>query len=347
MIGIGLSLIWLISVSTRPPMPVLGREPGTQAFRELAEHPDDEQVPGVVVMRLDGGLFFATSDALEDRIREVPLTSTGISGIVLDCGGVDFIDSQGSAKLGEIAELTGVAGVSLRLARVKPGVRELLLRDGVVDRIGKEGFIRTRPGGQGTDRSRGWPRRVSSMTCAGCGVAGRRQLSSPWFPLPHLVRMGQDRVQSHHATLPSRCSHTVLDAEGCLLMAAAGEPNAADRMHRRRRLAVRILLRCRPAGHHRRSTRQRVHGHGHHVAAAPVPRRHGDAAHGRLPAHSTERLTKVQDRAHGPRDHPGPDPPLPKSTAALVNRLEPTWSGPVFGSERRRDVAAGRRCGSR
>jgi len=32
MIGIGLSLIWLISVATRPRMPLLGREPGTQAF---------------------------------------------------------------------------------------------------------------------------------------------------------------------------------------------------------------------------------------------------------------------------------------------------------------------------
>jgi MFS superfamily sulfate permease-like transporter len=67
MIGIGLSLIWLISVATRPPMPLLGREPGTQAFRELDEHPGDEQFPGIVVLRLDGGLFFATSDALEDR----------------------------------------------------------------------------------------------------------------------------------------------------------------------------------------------------------------------------------------------------------------------------------------
>ena len=67
LIGIGLSLIWLISVATRPPMPLLGREPGTQAFRELDEHPGDEQFPGIVVVRLDGGLFFATSDALEDR----------------------------------------------------------------------------------------------------------------------------------------------------------------------------------------------------------------------------------------------------------------------------------------
>ena len=136
MVGIGLSLIWLISVATRPPMPLLGREPGTQVFRELDEHPEDERFPGVVVLRLDGGLFFATSDALEDRIREVALSTPDISGIVLDCEGIDFIDSQGSAKMREILELTEQAGVTLRLARVKPAVRELLRRDHVLDRIG-------------------------------------------------------------------------------------------------------------------------------------------------------------------------------------------------------------------
>jgi sulfate permease, SulP family len=136
MVGIGLSLLWLISVATRPPMPLLGREAGTQVFRELDEHPGDESVAGVVVLRLDGGLFFATSDALEDRIREVALSTSDIGGIVLDCEGVDFIDSQGSAKLREILELTEQAGVTLRLARVKPAVRELLRRDNVLDRIG-------------------------------------------------------------------------------------------------------------------------------------------------------------------------------------------------------------------
>ena len=54
-------------------MPLLGREPGTEDFRELDEHPGDERFPGVAVLRLDGGLFFATSDALEDRIRDVAL----------------------------------------------------------------------------------------------------------------------------------------------------------------------------------------------------------------------------------------------------------------------------------
>ena len=119
-------------------MPLLGREPGTQAFQELDEHPGDEQFPGVVVLRLDGGLFFATSDALEDRVREVALSTPEITGIVLDCEGMDFIDSQGSAKMREILDLTEQAGVTLRLARVKPAVRELLARDGVLDRMGAD-----------------------------------------------------------------------------------------------------------------------------------------------------------------------------------------------------------------
>ena len=138
LIGIGLSLLWLISVATRPPMPMLAREPGTQVFRELDEHPSDEQFPGLVILRLDGGLFFATSDALEDRVREVALATPDITGIVLDCEGIDFIDSQGAAKMGEILELTQQAEVTLRLARVKPAVYEVLERDGFLERIGTD-----------------------------------------------------------------------------------------------------------------------------------------------------------------------------------------------------------------
>jgi len=38
----------------------------------------------------------------------------------------------------EIYELTGQAGLTLRLARLKPSVRELLARDGILGRIGEE-----------------------------------------------------------------------------------------------------------------------------------------------------------------------------------------------------------------
>ena len=69
MIGVVLSLGWLIYVATRPPMPLLGREAGTQVFRDLDENPADETFPGIAVLRIDGGLFFATAEALEERVR--------------------------------------------------------------------------------------------------------------------------------------------------------------------------------------------------------------------------------------------------------------------------------------
>lgn len=136
-IGIGLSLLWLIAVATHPQIPTLGREPGTQVFRDVLENPDDEQIPGVVVVRLDGGLFFATADALEDRIRTL-IQSEEPRCVVLDCEGINFLDSQGSASIDDLLVLCRQADVTLRLARVKPGVRAVLEREGTIERLGTD-----------------------------------------------------------------------------------------------------------------------------------------------------------------------------------------------------------------
>jgi anti-anti-sigma regulatory factor len=51
---------------------------------------------------------------------------------------VNFVDSQGSAKLAELARVVQAEGVELRLARVKPQVRAVLEADGVLDQIGRD-----------------------------------------------------------------------------------------------------------------------------------------------------------------------------------------------------------------
>ena len=114
-VGVVLSLGWLIYVSTRPPMSA-------------------ETFPGVTVLRLDGGLFFATAEALEERVRALP--DDGRHALVLDFAGVNFVDSQGAAKVGEIHELTAADGVALHLAGARPQVLAVLEADGIVERIG-------------------------------------------------------------------------------------------------------------------------------------------------------------------------------------------------------------------
>jgi high affinity sulfate transporter 1 len=136
-VGVVLSLGWLVYVATRPPMSLLGREAGTQVFRDLEAHAGDETFPGVAVLSLDGGLFFATAEALENRVREL-IDAGGLRALVLDLEGADFVDSQGSTKLTELHELTEADGITLRLARVKPAVRKVLEADGVIDLIGAD-----------------------------------------------------------------------------------------------------------------------------------------------------------------------------------------------------------------
>ena len=137
-IGIALSLGWLVYVATRPPIPLLGREVGTQVFRSIDDFPDDEVVPGITVLRLDGGLFFATAEAFDDRIRGLTEIDPPPHALVLDLEGVNFIDSQGAAKLTEIQAFTDARNITLRLARMKPHVATVLRSEGMLDRIGAD-----------------------------------------------------------------------------------------------------------------------------------------------------------------------------------------------------------------
>ena len=137
-VGIVLSLLWLINVTTRPSMPLLGRETGTHVYRDLKEYPDDETYPGIAVIRIDGGVFFATAAALDERVRAVLARQPDLHSLVLDFEGVNFVDSQGAAKLSDLHELTDASAIDLRLARVKPDVSRVLAADGVIDRIGRD-----------------------------------------------------------------------------------------------------------------------------------------------------------------------------------------------------------------
>ena len=119
--GIALSLGWLVYVATTPAIPVIAAE------------------DGLVVLRPDGGLFFATADALHDRLRQITRDSDPpLRAVVLDLEGVDFVDSQGSAKLVELADLAAVNRITLSLVRVKAPVLAVLEADGVVERIGAD-----------------------------------------------------------------------------------------------------------------------------------------------------------------------------------------------------------------
>ncbi len=135
-IGVGISMIWLVAVSALPYIPELGRKPGTDAFYDLERHDDCETIPGLRILRFDGGLFFVNADALADRLRQIRVEDpTGLDGVILSMEGVNFIDTEGADVLMAIAQAGIDQGIDLHLARVKPQVIDVLERDGFFDLV--------------------------------------------------------------------------------------------------------------------------------------------------------------------------------------------------------------------
>jgi len=137
--GLMLSLLVLIARSSRPDIPVLGRWPGTKVFHRLDENPDSETYPGLVIIRFDGPLYFATANVLRDKVREVTTdVAPPVTMVLIDMEGVNYIDLEGCDMLNEIAANMKRVGVEIHLARVKHDVMELLEKDGVDENIGRD-----------------------------------------------------------------------------------------------------------------------------------------------------------------------------------------------------------------
>jgi high affinity sulfate transporter 1 len=137
-IGIVLSLGWLVWVNATPSAHELGRRPDTTTFRSLDAHPDGETYPGVLVMRFDGGLYFVTTEVASDWLREhLVMAEEPIEHVVVDLEAVTFIDSQGSSELGNLIDLARDRGGTVDFARMQAAVHQVLEADGVIDRLGE------------------------------------------------------------------------------------------------------------------------------------------------------------------------------------------------------------------
>ena len=100
---------------------------------------DDQPEPGIAVIRIDGGLFFATADALQDRVREVADAQPGRPRDRHRLRGRSPSSTpRAPRRCTRSSTWPGTRTSSVRLARVKPAVRATLARDGVVDRLGAD-----------------------------------------------------------------------------------------------------------------------------------------------------------------------------------------------------------------
>ena len=128
-IGIAVSLLLLLLYrASRPHVAVLGQVPGADGhYGDILRHPENRQAPGIVVLRLESGLFFANADAVRDVIR-AHAAEPGIRAVVLDAETIPYVDVTAARMLLQLGGDLEREDVRLVMARDIGQVRDVLRR---------------------------------------------------------------------------------------------------------------------------------------------------------------------------------------------------------------------------
>jgi SulP family sulfate permease len=127
-IGIGVSVLLLLYRASRPNITVLGRAGADSPFEDVERNPHAATVPGVVILRVESGLFFANAEAVRASVR-AKAADPDVRAVVLDAETIPTIDVTASHMLIELGHSLQRQGKRLALARQIGQVREALAAD--------------------------------------------------------------------------------------------------------------------------------------------------------------------------------------------------------------------------
>ena len=137
-VAVIVSLLSLARQAYNPPVYALGRKPGTTVFRPLSpEHPDDEQWPGLLMIRVEGRLFFANAQRVGDLVWPM-VEAAKPSVVLLDFRAVTDVEYTALKMLGEAEEKLRGAGRQLWVAGLNPAVFEVVERSSLGAALGHE-----------------------------------------------------------------------------------------------------------------------------------------------------------------------------------------------------------------
>jgi len=137
-VAIVVSLVALAYQSANPPVYPLGRKPGTNVFRPRSEeHPEDETFPGLLLVRLEGRIFFANAELIGQKVRLL-IDEFKPKTVVLDFSNVFDLEYTALNMLIEAEKKFGKQGISLCLVGLNPETLAMVERSALGKALGRE-----------------------------------------------------------------------------------------------------------------------------------------------------------------------------------------------------------------
>ncbi|HEX5817864.1 MAG TPA: SulP family inorganic anion transporter [Gemmatimonadales bacterium] len=137
-VAIVASLLGLAHQVTDPPVYVLGRKRGTNVFRPLSpDHPDDETFPGLLLLRLEGRVFFLNAGRVHEKVRQFAEAHRP-RAVGIDLSSVPDLEYTALLALDAGERQLHADGVPMHLAGLTPGVLDVVRRSALGERLGPD-----------------------------------------------------------------------------------------------------------------------------------------------------------------------------------------------------------------
>jgi len=137
-VAIVVSLVALAYQTADPPVRVLGRKPGTNVFRPRSkEHSDDETFPGLLMIQIEGRIFFANAEHIGEKIM-VLVNEAKPRVVAIDLSGVPDLEYTALKMLINAEKRERERGVSVWLVGLNPDVLSMIRRSSLGDVLGRD-----------------------------------------------------------------------------------------------------------------------------------------------------------------------------------------------------------------
>jgi high affinity sulfate transporter 1 len=137
-VAIVVSVVALAYQVADPPVYALGRKPGTNIFRPLSkEHPEDETFPGLLLLRLEGRIFFLNAEHIAHKVRLL-VEEAKPKVVAIHLRGVFDLEYTALKMMIEAEKRQRERGVLVWLVGLNPEVLAMVQRSSLGETLGRE-----------------------------------------------------------------------------------------------------------------------------------------------------------------------------------------------------------------
>jgi len=121
------SIVLLLREVADPHVAYLGRIPGTTRFTDISRHPDNETIPGVLILRVESSLFYFNAENVRKAIwNKVHASEGNLQCVIWDLSTSPSIDISGARLIKKLFFDLKSKGIELKIAEAHADVRDTL-----------------------------------------------------------------------------------------------------------------------------------------------------------------------------------------------------------------------------